>query len=512
MSIVETRQGKVEGEDKGGIAVFRGIPFARPPVGALRWRAPEPPAKWTGVRAATAFGAQSWQPPRIAGTPLSGLMSVTVPCDEDCLTLNVWTPGTDERARPVLVWIHGGAFSIGSSAQSIYDGEALARRGDAVVVTINYRLGALGFMRLTDITNGRIPSTGNEGLADQIAALEWVRDNIARFGGDPANVTIFGESAGGMSCGALLGAPGARGLFKRAIPQSGASSTAIPAASASAWAESFVKHLQLTTADASALETIDAQKLTMAAALHRLATGGMPNQPCLDGALLPRLPLDAVKAGNADGVAVMVGAAAHEWLLFAAIDPAAASLDESHLLARARARLGASAEAVLAGYRALATARGEPRDPMSTFAAIETDRVFRLPALRLAEALAARGQTAYHYEFTWRSPLLNGRLKSCHAIDIAFVFATHAQNDEVAKFCGAGPSADALASTVQDAWLSFARSGTPRAAGLDGWRPYDPKQPTTAIFDVPCGVSSSVLAGERRLWEGQPDGSVVGHL
>jgi len=512
MAVVETLQGKVEGEQRDGQLVFRGIPFARPPVGSLRWRAPEPMARWSGVRAAQEYGPQSWQPPRVAGTPLAGLMSVSVPCDEDCLTLNVWTPGADGRARPVMVWIHGGAFSIGSSAQGIYDGSALSRRGDVVVVTINYRLGALGFLRLADVTNGRIPSVGNEGLLDQICALEWVRGNIERFGGDPTNVTIFGESAGGMSVGALLGAPRARGLFKRAIPQSGASSTATRRAQASLVTEGFMKHLKLKASDVASLEAMDAQALTTAAARYTLVAGGMPYQPCVDGDLLPALPLDTVKAGNADGVSVMVGAAAHEWLLFSAMDPAAATLDDGHLKARVSGRVGSSAEALITGYKDLLASRGEPHDPLSVFAAIETDRVFRIQAQRLADALATRSQPAYHYEFTWRSPLLNGKLKSCHAIDIGFVFGTHALNDGVAKFCGEGPSANALAATVQDAWLSFARTGTPCAAGLDGWKPYDREQPTTAIFDVPASVSSSVLVAERRLWEGQPDGAVVGRL
>jgi para-nitrobenzyl esterase len=512
MAVVETRQGKVDGEQTNGLFVFRGIPFAAPPTGALRWRAPEAPARWTGVRSATAYGSQSWQPPRLPGTPLAGLMSVSVPCDEDCLTLNVWTPGADARARPVMVWIHGGAFSIGSSAQAIYDGSALARRGDVVVVTINYRLGALGFLRLADVTAGRIPATGNEGLLDQISALQWVQGNIERFGGDPTNVTIFGESAGGMSVGALLGAPRARGLFKRAIPQSGASSTATAAPRASELAEGFIKHLKLKPSDLASLETMDAQALTMAAAGYQLVAGGMPYQPCIEPELLPQLPLESVKAGNADGVSVLVGAAAHEWLLFSAMDPAASSLDDGHLRARISARVGSSADALIGGYRELLTSRGEPHDPLSIFAAIETDRVFRLPGLRLAEALTARGQPAHHYEFTWRSPLLNGKLKSCHAIDLGFVFATHALNCDIAKFCGEGPSANTLANTVQDAWLAFARTGTPRAAGLDRWAPYDSKQPTTGVFDVPASVSSSVLLAERRLWEGQADGTTVGRL
>jgi len=512
MAIVETRQGKVEGEEANGLHVFKGVPFAQPPVGALRWRAPEPAKPWTAVRSATAYGPQSWQPPRIAGTPLSGMMSVTVPCNEDCLTLNVWTPKADGRGRPVMVWIHGGAFAIGSGSQSIYDGTALATRGDVVVVTINYRLGPLGFLRLTDVTEGRIPATGNEGLLDQLLALEWVRDNIDRFGGDPKNVTIFGESAGGMSVGALLGAPRAKGLFKRAIPQSGACSTGIPAAQASQLAEGLAKHLKLKPSDVASLQTMDPEALTMAATMYRLTGVGMVHQPIVDGDLLPQLPLDAVKGGNADGVDVLVGAAAHEWLLFTAMDPAAATLDDGHLEARVSARVGSSANALIDGYKQILASRGEPHDPISVFAAIETDRVFRLPGQRLADALAARKQNVHHYEFTWRSPLLNGKLKSCHAIDIAFVFATHAQNEGVAQFCGEGPSADALARTVQDAWLSFAKTGTPRATGLDGWRRFDRMQPTTAIFDVPAGVSTSVLAAERRLWEGQPDGQVLGKL
>jgi para-nitrobenzyl esterase len=509
MAIVETRQGKVEGIEANGLLVFKGIPFAQPPVGALRWRAPEPAKAWSGVRKANAYGAQSWQPPRVPGTPLSGLMSVTVPCDEDCLTLNVWTPSADGRARPVMVWIHGGAFAIGSGAQSIYDGTALARRGDVVVVTINYRLGPLGFMRLTDITEGRIPSTGNEGLLDQICALEWVRDNIERFGGDPKNVTIFGESAGGMSVGALLGAPRARGLFRRAIPQSGACSTGLPAAQASELALGLAKHMKVQPND---LATIDAEKLTMASTMYRLTGVGMFHQPCIEPDLLPKLPLDAVKAGNADGVSVLVGAAANEWLLFTAMDPAASTLDDAHLKARISGRVGSSADAMIGGYRNLLASRGEPTDPLSVFAAFETDRVFRMPGLRLAEALAARKQPAHHYEFAWRSPLLNGKLKSCHAIDIAFVFATHAQDAGTAQFCGEGPSPDALARTVQDAWLSFAKTGTPSATGVAGWTAYDPQRPTTAILDVPAGVSTNTLLAERRLWEGQADGPVLGKL
>src|SRR5882724_203739 len=216
--LVETRRGPVRGVAEGGLAVFRGLPFARPPVGPLRFRPPEPPEPWSGVRDAARFGPSAAQNGALVGPLMSLGISRT---GEDCLYLNVWTPAAGSRRRPVLVWIHGGAFLLGSGSQMLYDGATLARRGDVVVVTINYRLGALGFLRLRDRFGQRLPATGNEGLLDQVAALTWVRDEIEAFGGDPDQVTIFGESAGAMSCATLLGLPRAHGLFHRAILQSG---------------------------------------------------------------------------------------------------------------------------------------------------------------------------------------------------------------------------------------------------------------------------------------------------
>jgi para-nitrobenzyl esterase len=216
--LVETRRGRVRGESEGSLAIFRGIPYARPPVGPRRFAPPEPPEAWAGTRDATRFGPSAPQNGALIGPIMSLGIGRT---DEDCLYLNVWTPAADGRQRPVLVWIHGGAFLLGSGSQMLYDGAALARRGDVVVVTINYRLGAFGFLRLRDRFGQRLPATGNEGLLDQVAALTWVRDEIAAFGGDPDQVTIFGESAGSMSCATLLGLPRARGLFHRAILQSG---------------------------------------------------------------------------------------------------------------------------------------------------------------------------------------------------------------------------------------------------------------------------------------------------
>ncbi|MCJ7743252.1 MAG: carboxylesterase family protein, partial [Dehalococcoidales bacterium] len=218
-AMVTTTSGKIEGTYKDGLYIFRGVPYAAPPVGRRRWLPPEPAEPWSGVRPAKRFATIAPQNPmeiQIIAPP------EPEPQDEDCLYLNIWTPGLDDARRPVMVWIHGGGFTSGSGSSLAYNGRILSTRGNTVIVTINYRLGALGFLNLSEVTGGKIPATGNEGLLDQAFALEWVRDNIAAFGGDPDNVTIFGESAGGMSVGALLGMPKARGLFHKAIPQSGA--------------------------------------------------------------------------------------------------------------------------------------------------------------------------------------------------------------------------------------------------------------------------------------------------
>jgi carboxylesterase type B len=259
--LVETRGGAVRGVHERGVAVFRGLPFARPPVGPGRFGPPEPPEPWSGVRDAARFGPSAAQNGALVGP----LMSLGIDrTGEDCLYLNVWTPRPDRARRPVLVWIHGGAFILGSGSQTLYDGSTLARRGDVVVVTINYRLGALGFLRARDRFGPELPATGNEGLLDQVAALRWVRDEIEAFGGDPARVTIFGESAGAMSCAALLSMPRARGLFHRAILQSGAANFLSPPESAARVTDHLLADLGIGSPDelraATAARLLGAQR------------------------------------------------------------------------------------------------------------------------------------------------------------------------------------------------------------------------------------------------------------
>lgn len=506
-SIAQTRSGKLEGEERAGIHVFRGVPYAAPPVGAKRWSAPEREASWSGVRSAKSFGNASPQNP--LPIDLLPAFKIEEPQSEDCLYLNVWTPGIDGARRPVLVWIHGGAFTIGSGAQSLYDGTALAKRGDVVVVTINYRLGALGFLRLKELTNGLIPSTGNEGMLDQVAALEWVRENIAAFGGDPSNVTIFGESAGGMSVGTLLGMPGARGLFQKAIPQSGACHTVSALERHVYVAEKFAELSGAHSADTlAALPTADV--LTWAARIAPIPgresdprIGGMPFQPVIDGQIVPRLSIESVERGSAAGVALLVGSTLDEWKLFAAVDPNVTSLQDGALVSRVEKRLGAAGRPLVDAYRKARTERGVAASAPELFMAIETDRIFRMPGLSLAETQARHDARVYNYLFTWASPMFGGMFGACHAVELGFVFGTIG-NPGMADFSGAGPMADALSSMTMDAWLAFARSGDPSSPSLGSWPTYTTSDRATMLLGESCAIERAPLEEERSAWSAVP--------
>jgi para-nitrobenzyl esterase len=499
-AIVETRSGRVEGTERGGIHVFRGMPYAQPPVGARRFCAPEPEEPWRGVRRAHDFGASAPQAPLTL--PLPG-MDVG-PMDEDCLYLNVYTPAADGAGRPVMVWIHGGGFVIGSASQPIYDGSHLARRGDVVVVTINYRLGPLGFLYLEQLCPDLEGAVGNAGMRDQVAALEWVRDNIQAFGGDPARVTIFGESAGGMSVGTLLGMPSADGLFARAIPQSGAAHNVHTRDTATRVAERFLAELGVEPSRAAqALRVVPPDRLldTHQQTVLELGTteGLLPLQPLVDGASLPEPPLEAVRAGRAAAVALLTGTTRDEWKLFGFLDRGLASLDEAGLVKRLSSQIpGAEVEALVAAYR-----RPERRTAADLFFAIETDRVFRIPAIRLAEAQAAHTRDTWMYRFDWESPSLGGALGACHALELPFVFGVLHQ-DGAELFAGSGPEADALSERMMDAWLAFARDGDPSHDGLPGgrWDRYDADRRSTMILGRTQGEELDPGSAERLAWEG----------
>jgi para-nitrobenzyl esterase len=503
---VTTRYGRLDGDELSGLFVFKGVPFAAPPTGPRRWLAPEPTASWTGTRDARRFGGVAPQNPVMMRALAA--MVIEEPQSEDCLYLNIWTPRPDGRRRPVMVWIHGGGFTIGSASQAIYDGSVLARRGDVVVVTTNYRLGPLGFLRLADATGGLIPSTGSEGMLDQIAALKWVHDNIAEFGGDPDNVTIFGESAGGMSVGALMGMPAARGLFHKAIPQSGACNTAASIERANRTADRVLAKLGVAASNVDALRALEPAQLLKATLLPDGRPDpelGMAYQPVADGANLPRPAIEMVGDGSAAGVAVMVGSTLEEWKLFAVMDPGAAQLDRAGLGARLGRRLALeAADRIINTYEQARTRRGETASPPELFSAIETDRAFRMPAVRLAEVQSRREPRVFNYLFTWKSPAMGGALGACHALELGFVFGTN-HLPGMKQFAGAGPAAERLATQMQDAWLAFARSGDPSCESLGKWPGYTESRRATMVLGETSKAEDAPRDEERRAWDGVPD-------
>lgn len=495
-AIVETTHGKVEGLASDGCFRFLGIPYAAPPTGALRFRAPQPLAPWTGVRPATSPGNACPQPDSVLPGMAPG------PQDENCLFLNVYTPSPDGARRPVLVWIHGGGFVTGSGSQAIYDGAKLALRGDVVVVTINYRLGALGFLAPRAAGLDLEGATDNAGLLDQVAALEWVRDNVARFGGDPGQVTIFGESAGAMSVCTLLAMPAARGLFHRAIAQSGAAqATQTPETAARATRQALAE-LGLDASRASELRNVPATEIVAA----QLRTVQQLQRdlflvfaPVVDPATLPVAPDRAIAEGAAADVPFLSGTTRDEWRLFTFVQPKHHKLEEDVLQKRIahRLRLLGRGEAgtLIERYRA-------PRptaSPWEIFDAIETDRHFRLPAIKLAEAQRRHQEHTYLYLFSWPSPAVRGLLGACHAIELPFVFGTLGA-PHMARFSGSGPVADALSERTMDTWLSFARTGRATHDGIE-WPTYDSERRSTVVLDGESALASDPLSSDRLSWD-----------
>ena len=496
-AIAQTAQGKLEGRIEDGLSVFRGVRFAQAPLGQLRFRAPQPPESWQGVRSAAEFGPIA---PQVPNQALDDLIGGDVQeQDEDCLYLNVWTPGLDGGERPVMVWIHGGGFTIGSGSESYYSGANLAARGDVVVVTINYRLGALGFLHL--------PALGetNFGMRDQVQALRWVRQNIAAFGGDPGNVTIFGESAGGMSVGSLMGSPEAAGLFHKAIPQSGAGHHSITLERAEEVGRQFADALGVNPGDAAGLRGAPAGKLqeasaiVEAAAMAAIGEGAMPDmsfQPVVDGEFLETSAIEAVRGGRSSEVPLLIGVLDEEWKLFDAMMPGDPP-NEEDAVARIDGFHGNGRSAYDA-YREARAARGESTDPHEIFLQAAGDRLFRIPADRLAVAQAARQPDTYCYLFDWKSPALDGALGACHALDIPFTFGTHGRGPD---FAGTGPEADELAETVMDGWLAFARTGNPSSRGRE-WPRFSEAERAVTVLGADTRTEHAWREPERRAWDG----------
>jgi len=490
--IVETSSGKLEGQVEDGLFVFKGIPYAEPPVGKRRWMPPEPPRPWQGTRKALVFGAIAPQVIRYTEELASQELQ-----SEDCLFLNIWTPGLDDARRPVMFWIHGGGFQSGSGSLPLFRGNLLAKRGDIVVVTINYRIGVLGFLNLYEVTGGKIPASGNEGLLDQIMALKWVKDNISRFGGDPDNVTIFGESAGSMSSSLLLTLDQARGLFHKAIMQSGSTNVVRSLESVVKMSEAFLAELGINKNDTESLRSVSADRILSAQAQIASRAGSVtPVEPLVDGRIIFGNPLDKIRAGSALKIPVICGATLEETRMFLIMEPRARKIDEAGLIKMVQHFIPETrAAALIDTYRRIRASRGMSTDPYDLLVAIQTDCMFRVPAIRVAEAQSQNRQKAYNYIFTWQAPLLG----AYHSLELGFVFG-----NLLPDVHGTGPVVERLSRQIQDAWTTFARTGDPSCDSLGQWPSYDRRR-QTMILGEKCHVKDTPYEEERLLWDTFPE-------
>jgi len=482
--------GVLRGSREAGVAVFRGIPFAEPPVGELRFAAPRPARGWDGVRPAVAYG-----PPPPQSEVLGRDPSTQGAQGDDWLTVNVWTPAPDAAAKlPVMVWIHGGGYAIGASGRPEYDGGRLAKDGPVVVVTFNYRVGMEGFAQIAG-------APANRGLLDQVAALEWVRDNITSFGGDPERVTVFGESAGGGSVAALLAMPRAAGLFRAAVAQSvpGAIfSTELAADICAACADELGR--RATVADLATVEpgllvaAGDAVAGAMAGRAGRWGQAAYRSilfAPVVDGDVLPATPWQAVAAGAGRDVALLAGHTRDEQRLFTAL---------TGLLGQVTPEQAATALEVLApGPDGASRYHGAypGASPDRLHELVQSDWLFRMPSLRLAEAQVAGGGRAHLCELAWAAPGMGGVLGACHGLDVPLVFG-NLTSGQPAMLLGQppGPEAEALSARMRAAWTAFATHGDP------GWPAYDPDRRLTRIFDTADTVTAYPEEPSRLIWQG----------
>lgn len=499
---VLTTAGKVRGETADGIHSFKGVPYGAPTAGANRFMPPRKPEPWDGIRDSLEYGPIAPQLARGGAGGANPVDSATGTESEDCLMLNVFTPAAgDGGNRPVMFWCHGGGFITGSGGPA-YDGTNLARRGDVVVVTINHRLNGLGFLHLGDLGGPEFGQSGNVGMLDIVAALEWVRDNIAAFGGDPGNVTVFGESGGGRKTAVLLAMPSAQGLFHRAIIQSGPELRANERAYASGLAEAVLGELGISAAGLEELQWLPLSRVMagLAAASAKLpssnARGGF--RPVVDGAVLPAHPFTPGAPAISAEVPLIVGFNRTEATLFLAGDARAFELDEEGLHRRTGRLLGERADSTIEQMRRLYP----EASPSDLYIAIHTGFLrYPIDSIRIAERRAALGGApVYHYTFEWESPARWGKLKTPHALEIPFVF-DNVSLGMWSSFTRSTPQAFSLAGKVSSTWAAFARTGSPNSGGLPVWEPYTAAERKTMLINNESALVADPRPEERELWE-----------
>jgi para-nitrobenzyl esterase len=506
-AIVETTAGKVRGFTRNGIDTFCGIPYAGSTGGKARFQPPTKPAPWTELRSSMQYGFVSPQEPRAGwandedawmfdwddGRP-----------GEDCLRVNIWTPSASGgKKRPVMVWLHGGGFSAGSGQElKSYYGENLSRRGDVVVVSLNHRLGVLGYLNLAEIGGAQFADSANAGMLDIVAALEWVRDNIANFGGDPGNVTIFGQSGGGGKVNTLMAMPAAKGLFHRAAVQSGSLLNASTPDDSAKLGAAVMQQLGLSTSQIDQIYDVPVERLIQAgiAAAKSLAAPFQPGgafrlprigwQPTVDGTNLPTQPFDPVAPAISAQVPLLVGTVLNEFSN-AIFDPHLTSMTQDDLKSRVKTMYGDRTDRILEVFQSDYPG-ATPGELMSRISAAPV----RQSAVTQAERKAAQGAApVYNYWFCWKTPVLDGRPGAFHCSELSFVFDN---TDRCAPMTGGGPVPRALASKVSEAWINFARSGDPNHPGLPRWPAFTADQGAVMTFDNKCEVKNAPDRAERQ--------------
>ena len=489
--VVQTSNGPVRGYVEEALSVFKGLRYGAAPVGAQRFKPPQRPQPWSELVETVTYGApaiQSGMAPGERGSSAGDPPAPDEPASsEDCLFLNVWTPGLDAKARPVMVWLHGGGFANGSGGASMYDGGALARKGDVVTVTVNHRLNVFGYLHLAEAFGPDYAQSGVAGMLDIVQALEWVRDNIAAFGGNPADVTIFGESGGGWKVSLLMAMPGAAGLFHKAVIQSGPGLKGARPAESAKTARALLAELGISTPEelaALSTETISKASVRVPGEAMRLCT------PVVDGVALPRDPFDPDAPAISANVPVLIGTNKDEATLFLLGDPKFGNYDEETLGRRAEAAAGPKAKALVAALR-----QAYPDySPSHLASAAQTATGMWLGSITLAERKAAQGAApAFMYQLVWETPVAKGRLRCPHALEIPLVF----DNVEKARnFVGRGEEPQLMADQMSDAWLSFVRTGDP------GWPAYDTARRATMIFDLQSRVVEDPTPEVRKVLQG----------
>ena len=497
--IAKTTSGVVRGAVHDGIAVFKGIPYGGPVGGTRRFQPAGPPETWTGVRDALQYGNTAPQteirvPPDRVGPLQADFVGIedSPAQGEDCLVLNVWTPALDGARRPVMFWCHGGGFATGSGSSPVTDGGNLARRGDVVVVSVNHRLNVLGFTYLGDLIGPDLAQSGDAGMLDIVHALQWVSANISRFGGDPGRVTVFGQSGGGRKVATLLAMPSAKGLFHRAVIESGATIKLVERDQAARVAQELAAALQLSKPSLLDLQAVPLDRLMRAyfATVRSMNVDQMTMgfSPTVDGTAVPRHPFHPTASDVSADVPLVIGSTRTELTLQS--DAAAFSLDDAALRGRVHELVGDGADGIVDIYRkANPTAK-----PSELYFLIASDHRYSAPAMKIAERRAALHKGAvYLYYFRWETPLEGGRYKSPHTIEIPFVF----DNLDASRLTVGVAGAQALADKVSGAWLAFARSGDPNTPALPRWPAFDAAQRPTMMFDNASVVQNDPLHEQR---------------